>query len=230
MTDDPTDRIARIVAGAAEASPDLDTADDVGAPFDDVAEGDSDEPIAEENGDAPLLPRAMGFDVGRMNREFALVLMGSKAVIMQQQTEGPIEDRVKLLTLDAFRAWFMNRPTEHLDKDGKIKRTTWAAAWLVSRQRRQYRGIEFFPDPDNAANTDGYFNLWQGFTVAPRQKSGGYSIFYDHLLTNVCGGSKTLATWVFGWFAHIMQRPRERIGTALVFRGKMGRANRRSAR
>ncbi|APT31922.1 DNA Metabolism [Methylobacterium phyllosphaerae] len=218
--DDPTDRIARIIADAAE--PELDAVDDVGAPFDDVAEGDSDAPVPDEDGDAPLVPRAMGFDVERMNQEFALVLMGSKAVIMQQQSEGPIEDRVKLLTLDAFRAWFMNRPTEHLDKDGKIKRTTWAAAWLVARSRRQYRGIEFFPDPDNAPNTEGYFNLWQGFTVTPRAKSGGYSIFYDHLLTNVCGGSKTLATWVFGWFAHIVQRPRERIGTALVFRGKMG--------
>ncbi|MBW4980901.1 hypothetical protein KZZ05_21745, partial [Marinobacter adhaerens] len=35
-------------------------------------------------------------------------------------------------------------------------------------------------------------------------------------------GSAELYAWVFGWFAHIVQRPRERIGTALVMRGKMG--------
>jgi hypothetical protein len=31
-----------------------------------------------------------------------------------------------------------------------------------------------------------------------------------------------LYRWLFGWFAHLMQRPRERLGTALVFRGRMG--------
>ncbi|GJD51101.1 hypothetical protein OPKNFCMD_3852 [Methylobacterium crusticola] len=220
MSDDPKDRIAGAFASASvlsehEAVPGLQE------PLDEGDDGDSDAPVSED-GDGPADPRPMGFDLGAMNREYALVLMGSKAVIMQQQEGGPIEDRVKLLTLDAFRAWFMNRPTEILDKDGKIKRVTWAARWLVSRERRQYRGIEFFPDPDNEPNTPGYFNLWQGFAVTPRAKANGYGVFRDHLLTNVCGGSKTLFDWVFGWFAHIVQRPRERIGTAVVMRGKMG--------
>lgn len=222
MSTDPTARIAAAIEGAADPA---DVADaemsGLDAPLDDVAEGDSDEP-AGDGGDAPALPRAMGFDIDRMNEEFALVLMGSKAAILQQQGEGPIEDRVKMLTIDAFKAWMMNRPTEVLDRDGKIKRTTWAGAWLVSRKRRQYRGIEFFPDPDSAVGTEGYFNLWQGFAVTPRNDPNAYGVFKDHLLTNVCDGSHVLYKWVFGWFAHIVQRPRERLGTSVVFRGKMG--------
>ncbi|MCV0427821.1 MAG: DUF5906 domain-containing protein, partial [Roseibium sp.] len=44
----------------------------------------------------------------------------------------------------------------------------------------------------------------------------------DHMLTNICDGDEALFRWVFGWFAHMMQRPRERPGTALVIRGLMG--------
>jgi hypothetical protein len=44
----------------------------------------------------------------------------------------------------------------------------------------------------------------------------------DHLLTNVCGGDAKLYDWVFGWFAHVVQYPRERVGTAIVLRGGQG--------
>jgi hypothetical protein len=51
---------------------------------------------------------------------------------------------------------------------------------------------------------------------------GSYSTFRDHLFTNVCSGDKKLFDYVFGWIAHIVQKPRERIGTAIVLRGKRG--------
>lgn len=170
----------------------------------------------------PAQARPLGYANEDMNREFALVLMGSKAVIIHEQDDGPAEDRVRILTLDAFRAWFLNRKTEFTGPDGKVKQTTWANLWLASGGRRQYHGIEFLPDPGDAAGTPGYFNLWRGFSVEPQAKPGGYAIFRDHLLTNLCRGDARLFRWVFAWFAHIVQRPRERIATALVCRGKMG--------
>lgn len=211
MSEDPHQHIARLI----------DEAQPIGA-------DDGDEVIDVEattqtgdGGDTPV-PRAWGFDVPRMNREWALVLMGSKAVIVHEQSTGPIEDRVRVLTLDAFRAWFLNTRTEYIGPDGKIKAVTWAAAWLQSRKRRQYRGIEFKPDPDLVDGAEGYLNLWRGFAVEPKAKVNGYAVLRDHILNNCCGGSAELYAWVFGWFAHIVQRPRERIGTALVMRGKMG--------
>jgi hypothetical protein len=164
--------------------------------------------------------RSLGYDVNRMNEEFAVVLMGSKALVLQEQSGGPIEDQVRFLTLDAFRAWFLNRSTETAGKDGAVKSVTYAEAWLKSPQRRQFKGIEFHPDPDNAAGTPSYFNLWRGFAVKPEPREKAYKTFRDHLLNNVCQGDKELYRWVFGWFAHIVQRPRERVGTALVCRGK----------
>jgi hypothetical protein len=49
-----------------------------------------------------------------------------------------------------------------------------------------------------------------------------FSIFTDHLLNNICGGNQTVHQWVFGWFAQMVQKPRERTGTSLVLRGKQG--------
>jgi len=166
-------------------------------------------------------PDAMGFDVDEMNRRFALVLMGSRALVACKQQEAAPEDRLRLLSIHGMHDWFANKFTETVGRDGKIKTTTWSRKWLTHPHRRQYEGIEFFPNPDGAKSTPGYLNLWSGFSVTPRA-TGSYNIFRDHLLNNVCSGDAELFNWVFGWFAHLMQRPRERIGTALVLRGGMG--------
>lgn len=173
------------------------------------------------NGDPPE-PRPLGFDLEGMNRDFALLLMGSKAVVLHEQPNGPIEDRVRILVIDALKAWYSNRFTEVWDAAGKIKRMTWAARWLADHGRRQFKGLEFFPNPDGAPATLNYFNLWRGFGVEPDAGAGHYTVFRDHLLYNVCDGDQELYRWVFAWFAHIVQYPRERVGTALVMRGKQG--------
>jgi hypothetical protein len=161
------------------------------------------------------------YDVVRMNREWALVLIGSKAVIVRELPDGPVDGRLRIISISAFRDWLLNTYTPGPADDGK-RGTTWAHRWLVDKRRRQYAGIEFFPNPDGAVGTPGYLNLWRGFSVVPQHGDGGWSILRDHLLNNVCDGDEGLFRWVFGWFAHMVQRPRERVGTALVMRGKMG--------
>lgn len=166
-------------------------------------------------------PRAWGFDVETINREFALVLLGSRAIVVKEQRDASAVDRIRFLSLDAFQAWFANKTTEILTADGKTKAVSWARAWLAHRHRRQFEGVEFYPNPDGAPGTDGYLNLWQGFGVMPSSQ-GSYRIFRDHLLNNVCGGNTEIFDYVFAWFSHMVQRPRERIGTAIVLRGAMG--------
>jgi Family of unknown function (DUF5906) len=170
-------------------------------------------------------PRARGFDVNRLNSEFALVLMGSKAVVFLEQPKVRlVEDEKRILTLEAFNAWFRNRWTEIKGPDGRVKAVTWAAAWLQAENRRSYRGIEFYPDANNAPGTPQYHNLWSGFAVKPASEPDWrkYKTFRDHLLNNVCSGDERLFRWVFGFFAHIVQKPRDRLGVALVLRGRMG--------
>ncbi len=176
-----------------------------------------------------------GGSVETLNREFSLILMGSKAVIMKETPEAPIEDRTRVISIDAFKAYFANRGSTVWRRvrqaDGSWRSEQryqkWAPAWLAAPNRRTYDGIEFFPDRENAAGTEKYFNIWRGFGCAPdpapaEERRLKYKIFRDHLLTNICSGDQRLFDWVFGWIAHIVQRPRERIGTAIVLRGKRG--------
>lgn len=179
--------------------------------------GDGDEP--------PEPPRHMGYDLAKMNEDFALVLMGSKAVVYREQKDAPIEDQQRVLTLEAFRAWFLNRYTEFKVPGQKAyKITTWATAWLQNRKRRSYAGIEFHPlgPNESTGGTPGYLNLWSGLSVTAKRDPEKWKTLRQHLLENVCAEDAKLYAWVFGFFAHMVQKPRERLGVALVMRGRMG--------
>ena len=183
------------------------------------------EPGAAEAAEDEVLPtdsEPEPYDVEAVNREFAVVLQGSRAAILHEQADAGPQDQVRFLAIEAFRTWYANRFVTYRGPDGKEKTASWGARWLADRQRRQYRGVEFHPDPDNAPGSRGYFNLWRGFGIAPVEKAGAYETFHEHLYCNVCRESEDLFGWVFGWFAHILQRPRERPDTSLAIRGKKG--------
>ncbi len=119
---------------------------------------------------------AKSFDPGDLNEEYALVTIGAGVMIVRERADGPIDDRIRLMSPGAFKLKLGNQ---------FAGRKTIAEAWLTSPGRRDYDGVEFYPDPDGAAGTDGYLNLWHGFSVQPVQKAGGYSTFEDHMLANV---------------------------------------------
>jgi hypothetical protein len=169
-------------------------------------------------------PKTFGYDAEAMNKEFALVLMGSRAVVFREQPDALIEDQKRFLKIGSFNSWLANRHTQVRSSDGKIKTINWAQRWLTSKERRSYTGIEFHPNPDGAPGSDGYLNLWSGFAVKPAAEPDArkYKTFRDHLLNNICSGHQGRFNWLMGFFAHICQKPRERAGTALVMRGPMG--------
>lgn len=177
-----------------------------------------------EDGAPPAPPSDDGeYSTAELNRQWALVLMGSKALMMHETPDGPIEDRHAIRTIDAFRAWYANRFVMVPDGKGGTKAVTWSTRWFADRERRQYRGIVFHPAPDaQSPAPDGYFNLWRGFSFEPREKPNGWSYFRDHLFTNVCDSREDWFTYLFAWMAHLVQKPRERIGIAMVLRGGMG--------
>lgn len=199
-------------------------ADDEDDPHDATKDSVAEAPARRRGSGAPPVADSWGYDVEELNRFFALVLMGSKAVIFHEQPDAMIEDQKRMLTIDGFHHWFLNRFTQIVGADGKVRTLTWARRWMSDPQRRQFKGVEFHPDPNNAPGTEGYLNLWSGFAVTPARERDDrkYKTFRDHLLINICGGNVDNYRWVFGFFAHMMQKPRERLGTALVMRGKMG--------
>lgn len=165
-----------------------------------------------------LRARPLGYDLEAMNAQYALILVGSRAMVLSEQSGASLNDRVRFLSVDAFKTYFLNSPTEYV-KANEILTTTRAERWLRDPKRREFPGIQFRPGETGSKN--GYCNLWRGFSVEAK-KGGSYSVFRDHLRNIVCQADEALFQWVFAWFAHMFQKPQERIGTALVLRGAMG--------
>jgi hypothetical protein len=177
-----------------------------------------------------------GYWIARLNEEFAFVLMGSRAVVIREQYDAPVEDRLRILSLDAFKAYMSNRSAnmkrlKRQEDGGYVMVSAYvrlAPFWLAHKKRRTYVGVEFWPNPDGAEGTEGYINLYRGFSRVPDRMTPRdirwkkYMVFRDHLLNNICQGVQQYFEWIWAWLAHLMQRPRERIGTAIVLRGLQG--------
>ncbi len=164
----------------------------------------------------------LGYDPEALNEIYALVLVGGKAAVLEENFKRPsdldipLSDRVRFIGLDAFMAWHANETVTFDNKQISVARL-----WMADARRRQYRGIVFDPEdtPEN------YYNLWRGFSHAPdpseraRRKC---AIFLDHVKTNIAQGDEENFKYIMAWAAHMIQRPKERAGISLVFRGKMG--------
>jgi hypothetical protein len=175
--------------------------------------------------------------IDEINRFYCLVLAAGTTVIVWLDQEAPPEDQYRIISLASFNVLLQPRKVvrETCVKDDKsgewrsIRRfVNPAKTWLSSPRRREFRGLEFHPNPDGAMGTAGYFNFYRGFSVTADSSSPDegrwkkYSVFRDHLLTNIADGNETYFRWILAWFAHLVQRPRERIGTAIVLRGRQG--------
>lgn len=161
------------------------------------------------------------YDVDRISEEFALAIIGKDPMIIWNRSDAGDDDEIRLITRGAFCALGSHAWTSVKQGSGRSKVVTYADRWLADPDRRIYAGIEFVPSADGAAGRPGYYNLWQGFSVAA-YTGGSCEIFKDHLLTNVCNGDRSAFEWLFAWFAQILQEPRRKPGTAVVLRGGMG--------
>lgn len=95
-------------------------------------------------------------------------------------------------------------------------KVTVGRASLFHPKRREYAGIVFNP----TKTPEGYYNLWTGFAVEPKQ--GDCKLFLAHIKDNISSGSKVVYDYIVAWMAHMIQNPADRIGVALVMRGNMG--------
>ncbi len=167
-----------------------------------------------------LDPDDVFFDVHAMNEHYALVMMGGKPLILEEnfkRGDCPVEDRVNLISVDAFHAWFANQE-QYVASDKKV---SWSRLWFRDPERRQYRGVSFAP---GTSTHSGIYNLWRGFSLRAdyEECEKKCDIFLDHVRTNIAGGNEEHFRFIMGWAAHMLQKPTERAGVAIVLRGGQG--------
>lgn len=152
----------------------------------------------------------VGEAIATMNREFALILLGSKLSIMRFYThyETGKED-FSFLNVQDFHNFLRNRKI-----NGKEPASY---AWLEHMERREYLGITFSPAGSIPTHI---FNMWRGYGVEAVE--GDCRKFLDFIHCVICGGDKALHSYVMAWLANAVQNPTKRPHVALVLYGGQG--------
>ena len=151
--------------------------------------------------------------VEKINKTHFYAPVGGVSRVWKITPDGAVPMRV-----ETFRNNFANIKVP-VKKGGKTRFIDMGSAWLGHPKRSQYLGgVGCYPK-EGTCPSDTY-NLWQGFAVEP--KPGDWSIFREHIETNICQGDEALICYVLGWMAHAVQMPNEPAGTALALRGRQG--------
>ncbi len=164
----------------------------------------------------PEMPGNHPFDV--LNREFAFVLAGGGAHILWETVDKDDEYDLQHLAIGAFHM----KLASYKMQIGKTQKPV-TDLWMESTARRSYDGLVFAPEQEVSSR---FYNMWRGFNPGACEVTdeGRWAMraFSDHLNTNVCAGDLNLAKWLWGFFAHLIQRPWEKPSVALVMKGRKG--------
>lgn len=181
-------------------------------------------------GDRPLWEKEIRKKVEELNQTFALILMGDKALVLREYEDEEGRPSIGFVQPSAFRLFWDKERMQEGDREVGL-----GELWLRHPERRDYTGVVFAP-PDWREGRwcaprlpNGWYNLWKGYTVEPAafypnpdDHIQHFRTFADHVRRNVARGDKALARYVMAWFAHMIQRPSERLGVGLVLQGKQG--------
>lgn len=155
--------------------------------------------------------------VARLNQTHAFI--AGKGVIRENANSGfaiePVRD---------FHHWYSNDGVWSKSRTGTDIFTSASKIWMASPERRQHVGIVLDPRAEIEAHDKSrraYYNLWRGFSYRASE-SGSCALFLEHLERNVCRGDGRLYEWLVAWMAHLVQRPWEKPGTAIVLKGEKG--------
>jgi len=145
--------------------------------------------------------------ITELNNNYAFCIVPPQSIIIKETMHKNGQITFDFLQIGTFK-------NEHASRHHGDKKLT--TAWLESPLRRSYDGIEFAPSKPK----ENLYNLFQGFAVKPQK--GDCSLFLSHLKNVLCNGNEEYYNYLIAWLAHLLQKPEDKIGTAIVIRGKQG--------
>jgi hypothetical protein len=188
--------------------------------FDDIPE-----PIAKDDEWKAILKG----EVLNLNKDYALVLNGSKALVMKTTHDSDGRKERVYLSTKSFDDLFSNR---HV-KTGVTSRNTdimkgLGVAWREHYLRADYiDGIVFEPSKykngtEIKPNIIGKkLNLWEGFSVEPKQGDLCERL-YSHIQNVICCGDHECYDYLLNWIARGFQFPAENGQVAVALKGEKG--------
>lgn len=155
-----------------------------------------------------------------LNKNYAFVVAGGGHHILWETTNNKGAFALEHLAESSFHRMHAARLMPVGNKTEPLTQR-----WMMSTQRRSYRGICF--NPGQTAR-EGWYNMWRGFAVEPvhkpasEQARAAVAAWNEHLLKNVCQDDPILADWLLKFFAHMVQKPNEKPLVGLAFQGEKG--------
>jgi hypothetical protein len=142
-----------------------------------------------------------------MNAEWFYAPEGGKAAMWRKVANDETENEEYIAyTEHAFKKHYENKHQAGAADDD-------AEVWSKHPRRQEYlNGVTF--DPGSLEAPPGKFNLWRGWGV--EAKEGDCSLFKQHMLEVLCSGSQECYDYLWGWLAHMVQRPTMRGHPAVV--------------
>jgi Family of unknown function (DUF5906) len=155
------------------------------------------------------------------NSRFAVVAEGGTTSVVRLAYNAELNRRMPAsMTLEAFKLLFGNRYIEvpSATRKSGVEIVPATALWLKHPERRTCPDGFAIDPTGNAPET--CFNLWQGFGVEERE--GDWAKLAGMIFDVLAAGDEDHFTYIVMWLAHLVQRPHESPGVALVFRGEEG--------
>lgn len=149
-------------------------------------------------------------DIARLNQRHAIVAIRGRTLVATEGEDGgtdfgPVQDLHNLYAND--RVAVSEKRTEEVSR-----------RWMRHPDRRTYpNGVAFAPGGVSA----GTLNLFRGWAIEPNP-TASCDLILRHVRAVICQGNNTHADYALGWMAHMVQRPGEKPGVALVLRGAKG--------
>ena len=154
--------------------------------------------------------------IRRMNRRHAVVLNGGRTLIVTED-----EGAIHFGTANDLHTFYENdRRSKPGAKDSERAEQSEPVSkfWMRHRERRTYpRGVVFAP----GKAVPGFINLWRGWAVEAKPDAS-CQLIRNHVVDVICQGNAETSAYLFGWMAHLVQRPAEKPGVAIVLRGGKG--------
>lgn len=155
---------------------------------------------------------SLATEIKRLNKSHAVINVGGKCRVLTELVDPDTGlNDIQLSSPADFKAFYCTKKAEVNKREIPL-----GAAWFISPTRREYKGLTFNPK----TTPKGYYNLWTGFAVEPRE--GCCSRFLEHIRENIASGNKVINDYIIAWMAQCVQHPDELIGVALALRGSMG--------
>jgi hypothetical protein len=166
--------------------------------------------------------------IENFNLEYAVVLNGSKAVVMKTHLNSEGRNERVYMQTDSFTRLHMNKKLKVGEaKNGSDVYKTSGQAFLEHPNRKQYiDGVVFEPSSylggieKTAIVYGNKLNLWQGYGV--EAIDGSCNAIHEHIKAVICDGDEIAYQYLLNWIARGLQTPAENGQVAVALRGNKG--------